>query len=84
MIYRNDNIKFTGEEVIGKVKDIKEYFKYEIASQCMSDLSYEELIYNSKLVFDLIEDLEEENNELEIGVIFNPMGSYQYRKIEVK
>lgn len=84
MIYRNDDIKFTNEEVIGKVKDIKEYFKYELASQCMSDLSYEELIYNSKLVFDLIEDLEEEDNELEIGVIFNPMGSYQYRKIEVK
>lgn len=84
MIYRNDNLKFTGEEVIGKVKDIKEYFKYEVASQCMSDLSYEELIYNSKLVFDLIEELEEEDNELEIGVIFNPMGSYQYRKIEVE
>lgn len=84
MIYRNDNIKFIGEEVIGKVKDIKEYFRYEIANLCMSFLSYEELIYNSRLMFELIEELEEEDNELEIGVILNPMGSYQYRKIEVE
>lgn len=84
MIYRNDNLKITGEEVIGKVKDVKEYFRYEVANQCMSFLSYEELIYNSRLIFELIEALEEENDDLEIEVYFNPMGTYQYKEKETK
>lgn len=84
MIYRNDNLKITDEEVTGKVKDVKEYFRYEVANQCMSFLSYEELIYNSKLIFDLIEELEEENDDLEIEVYFNPVGAYEYKKVELE
>ena len=42
MIYRNDNIKITDTYVIGSIKDLKEYFRYEIASQCMKfDFDYE-------------------------------------------
>lgn len=33
IIYRNDNLIINDEEIIGKVKDIKEYLRYELASQ---------------------------------------------------
>ena len=36
MIYRNDNIEETSDYVKGTIKDLKEYFRYEIASLCMT------------------------------------------------
>ena len=84
-IYKNDNLEFTSvDSVKGKVKDIKEYIKYELASQCMSDLSYEELVYNGKLILYLLEDIEEsgidENKKVEL--YFNPMGALEIKECE--
>ena len=36
MIYRNTNITEKDNYVIGTIKDLKEYFRYQIASQCMT------------------------------------------------
>ena len=42
MIYRNDNIIEDDESVKGTIGDLKEYFRYQIASQCMKfDFDYQ-------------------------------------------
>lgn len=84
-IYRNDNLEFTDiDSCIGKVKDIKEYIRYELANQCMSALSYEELIINSKMIVYLLEDIEEsgidENKVMEL--YYNPMGALELKEVE--
>ena len=83
MIYRNDNIKIEDTNVIGSVKDLKEFFKYEIAHQCMSfEIGYEELLYNIPVILELIEKLEKEKEDLIVKVIEHPMGGYVYEKME--
>lgn len=77
-IYRNDNLTINDEEIIGKVHDVKEYLRYELANQCMSDIDYENLIDNGKMIFYLLEELENENDDLKIKVYYNPMGALQY------
>jgi len=84
-IYRNDNLIFeNGDSVKGKAKEVKEYLLYELASQCMSiNQDYEEIVYNGRLILDLIEELE--NNGVHESVIIvkeNPMGSLYYEIIE--
>lgn len=62
MIYRNDNIIEKDNSVIGTIKDLKEYFRYQIASQCMTGEEEKEdftnalynfvrLTYNVNLIF---------------------------------
>lgn len=82
-IYRNDNLTINDEEIIGKVKDVKEYLRYELANQCMShseDFEYENFIDNGRLILDLIERLEinDEDNENKIIVRVHPMGGFYY------
>lgn len=85
-IYRNDNLEFTDtESVKGKVKDIKEYLKYELANQCMSmSIDYEELIYNGKLILYLLEDIEESgiDDNKKVELYCNPMGSLGIKESE--
>ena len=86
-IYRNDNLTINDEEIIGKVKDVKEYLRYELASQCMShfeDFEYENFIDNGKLILEFIERLEinGEDNENKIIVRVNPMGGFYYDDYE--
>ena len=83
-IYRNDNLTINDEEIIGKVYDIKEYLRYELASQCMSDFEYENFIDNGRLILDFIERLEinGEDNENKIIVRLNPMGGFYYDDYE--
>ena len=84
-IYRNDNLKIDSEEVIGKAKDIKEYFRYELASQCTThNFDYENFIDNAKMIIYFIEDLEESgiDDNTEIRAYFNPMGAIQCEIIE--
>ena len=82
-IYRNDDLIINDEEIIGKVKDIKEYLRYELASQCMSAIGkydYENFIDNCRLILDFIERLElnDENDDNRIIVRVHPMGSLYY------
>lgn len=85
-IYRNDNLVFEdSESVKGKCCEVKEYFVYELASQCMSiNKGYEEIVYNGRVILDLINELEENNvnDDLIIIVKVNPMGSLYYEVAE--
>ena len=83
-IYRNDNLEIKDESIKGIVKDVKEYFLYEIASQCMTiEAEYENIISNFRMVADLLENLEEIENDKEVIIVkYNPMGAFYYIKEE--
>ena len=59
MIYRNDNIIEKDNYVIGTTKDLKEYFRYQIARQCMSE-EEEGFINEIREICDLLDTLEED------------------------
>ena len=59
MIYRNDNIIEKDNYVIGTTKDLKEYFRYQIASQCMSE-EEEGFTNEVREICDLLDNLEED------------------------
>lgn len=61
MIYRNDNIIEKDNYVIGTIKDLKEYFRYQIASQCMTGEEEKEgFTYEIREICDLLDNLEED------------------------
>lgn len=64
MIYRNDDIIKNDDKVTGSIKDLKEYFRYQIASQCMTgtDCDYENFSDNVKNIIDLLDNLYEDTN----------------------
>ena len=68
MLYRNDNIKITDDSVVGKIKDLKTYFRYEIASLCMTgdECDFETFRENVIKILDLLNDFE---NEEDINII---------------
>ena len=60
MIYRNDNIVEKDNYVIGTIKDLKEYFRYQIASQCMTGEEEKEGFTNGvRQICDLLDTLKE-------------------------
>lgn len=59
MIYRNNNIIEKDNCVIGTVKDLKEYFRYQIADQCMSG-EEENFTNEVREICDLLDTLEED------------------------
>ena len=61
MIYRNDNIIEKDNYVIGTTKDLKEYFRYQIASQCMTGEEEEGFINEIRYICDLLDTLEEDS-----------------------
>lgn len=61
MIYRNDNLIIKDNYIIGTIKELKEYFRYEIASQCMTgEEQKEEFTNNIREICDLLDTLEED------------------------
>ena len=84
MIYRNDNIEITGDYIKGSIKDLKEYFRYEIAHQCLTgnECDYENFKDNIKNIMDLLDNLyEDTENEIFkntdiIIVKEHPMGGF--------
>ena len=61
MIYRNDNIIEKDNYVIGTIKDLREYFRYQIASQCMTGEEEKEGFTNGvRQICDLLDTLEED------------------------
>lgn len=71
MIYRNDNIIEKDEYVIGTIKDLKEYFRYQIASQCMTGSEEKEGFVNDvRELCDLLDTLEE---DLQLYPDYTPM-----------
>ena len=60
MIYRNDNIIEKDNYVIGTLKDLKEYLRYQIASQCMTGEEEKEGFTNGvRQICDLLDTLKE-------------------------
>ena len=60
MIYRNDNIIEKDNYVMGTIKDLKEYFRYQIASQCMTGEEEKEGFTNEvRQICDLLDTLKE-------------------------
>lgn len=84
MIYQNDNIEEKGDYVIGSIRDLKEYFRYQIASLCMTgaECDYEEFRDNVNNTIELLDNLYEDtmNNTLSdldvVRVIKHPMGNF--------
>ena len=82
MLYHNDNIKVEDNNVIGTIGDLKEYFRYEIASQCMSiNFNYEDFRFNVKQIMEVLDNLYEDtengiftDNDI-MKVSEHPMGS---------
>ena len=61
MIYKNDNIIEKDNYVIGTIKDLKEYFRYQIASQCMTGEEEQEGFTNEiREICYLLDTLEED------------------------
>ena len=88
MLYKNDDIEKTTEYVKGSIKDLKEYFRYEIASQCMTgnECEYENFSDNVRNIIDLLDNLYEDTmndiyNDLDIiKVCDHPMGGFTIEK----
>ena len=82
IIYRNDNLIIKDNYVIGTIKDLKEYFRYEIASQCMTgEEEKENFTNNLRNVADLLDNLEEEDKQIYstydlLKVSEHPMGGF--------
>ena len=76
-IYRNDNLLINDDEIQGNVKDIIDYFKYNLASQLMGvKPSIEDIINNLELTKDILEQLNNLPHNGVIKVRYNPMGAY--------
>lgn len=62
MIYHNDRIEEKEDYVIGSIGDLKEYFRYQIASLCMTgaECDYEEFKDNVVATMELLDTLYED------------------------
>lgn len=78
------NVIEDDETYIGKVKDIRKLFLNQIKTEIENKNTEEtEKVDNIKMIIELLEDLQEEENEdLVIRVIYNYMGCFNYKEIE--
>ena len=87
MIYRNNNIIETSDYIGGTIKDLREYFRYKIASLCMTREDEQEDFTNTvREICDLLDNLEEDEQLYEksdiLYVFRGEMGNF-YIKSEV-
>lgn len=81
MIYKNDNIIIKDEEIKGTIEDLREYFRYQIASLCLTgEKEREGFTQEVREIADLLDNLEEDlqlydKNDFLI-VRRHPMGGY--------
>lgn len=84
MIYHNDKIEEKKDYVIGSIGDLKEYFRYQIASLCMTgkECDYENFRDNVIATMELLDNLYENtmNNTFSdldvVKVSRSPMGIF--------
>lgn len=65
------------EELIGKVKDLRDYFIYNLAYSLLAEDDAENQASNIILTSDLLEQLEEYGDDDVLKIVYNPMGAYQ-------
>lgn len=83
-----ENIIDNGEEIFGYSEDVKKYIEKMIIDEVKNaikqeDEDIENLQYNQKLLFELLQDLKELDNDF-IKVIYNPMGAFVITIMEEK
>lgn len=80
----NNEIEVNEEMMKGKPEKIEIYVKKEIISQIESlDITnYEDICENMRLYADIIEIIEENKNEKEITLKYNPMGAWYLEEKE--
>lgn len=81
MIYRNDNIIEKDDYIIGTIEDLKEYFRYQISSLCMTGEEEKEGLTNEiRDICDLLDTLGEDAqlypNYATMKVSKTPMNNY--------
>ena len=75
-------------EIVGKIEDLEKYLREEMVYQLKSyDLSIEEIKYNCNLMFDILLEIQENeqdnyNNECLFKIYQTPMGNYEYKVLK--
>lgn len=78
----NFTVIYDDEDVIGQVIEIKKCFMQYLAETILDEeIEFGEKTNKLKLIAELLEDLEEEDNKTIIRVVYNPMGALNYRHI---
>lgn len=70
---------YDGDNVIGKVEEIKELFVYELGEDLQTDIDIEEKIDRINMTQDLLKELENEHDDTIIKVLYNQMGCFNYK-----
>lgn len=86
-MYYNDAIKTDNDSVTGTIGDLKEYFRYELANQCMAyGFEYENFRDNVENIMNLLDQLYEDtlnnvftDNDI-MKVSEHPMGGFMIER----
>ena len=73
------NVIYDGDDVIGKVEEIKELFVYELGEDLQTDIDIEEKIDRINMTQNFLKDLEGKNKNTIIKVLYNQMGCFNYK-----
>lgn len=90
MVINMKNLLINDDYIIGKIEDIEKYLREEMICQLKDiDLDCEELKYNFELMFDIILEIQENEQEnIDNGCLFkitpNLMGGYNYIVLKEK
>lgn len=73
------NVIYVDEDVVGKVRDIKKLMIYQLSKDLQEDIDIVEKIDKINMTQALLEDLEGENDNTIIKVLYNQMGCFNYK-----
>ena len=73
------NVIYVDEDVVGKVRDIKKLMIYQLGKDLQENIDIVEKIDKINMTQSLLEDLESENDNTIIKVIYNNMGCFNYK-----
>lgn len=73
------NVIYDGDDVVGKVGEIKKLFIYQLGEDLQMDIDIEEKIDRINMTQDLLKKLENEHNNTIIKVLYNQMGCFNYK-----
>ena len=73
------NVIYDGDDVVGKVGEIKKLFIYQLGEDLQMNIDIEEKIDRINMTQDLLKKLENEHNNTIIKVLYNQMGCFNYK-----